>query len=172
MVTSRHDQGPAETTVGTKSTNTVAIAAKAYGRSDTNRQHHLSKVTLAPQCSYVAVARHQKHRSQYLDSCETKCNAFFRSFLRCYQSIVLDVSSCTSRFSSTKVRIPGTLEGDSEEHQLTIDSATDIHCIVQTFIRNHAKIRYNRVFPSRQAQYYCVVLMERSPKFWDIFVRT
>ena len=49
VVTSRHDQGPIETTIGTASTNTVAAAAKADGRSDTIRQHHLSKVTLAPQ---------------------------------------------------------------------------------------------------------------------------
>ena len=63
VVTSRHNQCPVNTTVGTKSTDTVAVAGKADGRSDTTRQHHLSKVTLAPQCSYVAVARHPKHRS-------------------------------------------------------------------------------------------------------------
>ena len=138
---------PAETTVGTKSTNTVAVAAKADGRSDTTRQHRLSKVTLAPECSYVAVARHQKHRSQYLYSCETKYNGIFCSSLRYYQSAVIDISACTTRFPSTRVRIPGTLEGDNVEHQLTIDSATDIPCIAQTFIRNHAKLRHNRGFP-------------------------
>ena len=60
VVTSRHDQCFADTTVGTKSTSTVADATKVDGRSDTTRQHHLSKVTLAPQCSYVAIARHPK----------------------------------------------------------------------------------------------------------------
>ena len=126
VVTSRHDQCPVETTVGTKSTNTVALAAKADGRSDTTRQNHLSKVTLAPQCSYVAVAGHPKHRSRYLDSCETKHNAFFHSSLWYYQSVVLEFSSCTTRFLSTRVPIPHTLEGDNVENQLTINSATDI----------------------------------------------
>ena len=97
---------PVNTTVGTKNTNILAVAAKANGRSDTTRQQHLSKVSLAPQCSYVAVARHPKDRSQYLDSCETKYNACFRSSLMYYQSAVLDVSSCTTRFPSTRVRIP------------------------------------------------------------------
>ena len=59
----------------------------------------------------------------------------------------MDVSSRTIRFPSTRVRIPGTLGGDNVEHQLTIDSATNIPCIAQTFIRNHAKLRHNRVFP-------------------------
>ena len=48
VVTSRHDQCPVNTTVGTKNTDTVAVAVKADGRSDTTRQRHLSKVTLAP----------------------------------------------------------------------------------------------------------------------------
>ena len=65
----------------------------------------------------------------------------------CYQSAVIDVSSCTTRILSTRVRIPSTLGGDNVEQQLTIDSATDIPCIAQTFIRNHAKLRHNRVFP-------------------------
>ena len=59
-----------------------------------------------------------------------------------YQSAVLDVSSCTTRFPSTRVCIP-----DNVEHQLTIGSATDITCIAQTFIRNHEKLRNNRVLP-------------------------
>ena len=143
-----------------------------------------------------------------------------------YQSSVLDVSSCTIRFPSTRVCIPATLGRQSfffflffhltysrwtsslpsclwsqrifpslpgsrltnfyrdassallqlvyqwlnEEHQLTIDSATDIPCIAQNPIRNYAKLRYNRVFQSRQALYHCVVLMARPSKFWDIFV--
>ena len=147
VVTSRHDQYPDDTTVGTKSTNTVGVAAKADGRSDTMRQSHLSKVTLAPQYLYVAVVGHPKHRSQYLGSCETKYDAFFRSYLMYYQSAVLDVLYWTTGFPSTRVRIPATLGGDNEEHHLTIDSATDIPRVAQTFIRNHAKLRHNRVFP-------------------------
>ena len=63
VATLRHAQRPANTTVGKKSTDTVAVAGKSDGKSHTTRQHHLSKVTLAPQCSHVAVARHPKHRS-------------------------------------------------------------------------------------------------------------
>ena len=63
-----------------------------------------------------------------------------------YQSAVLDVSSCTTRFPSTRVRIPATLGGDNVEHQLTIDFTTNIPCIVQAFIRNHANLQHNRVF--------------------------
>ena len=142
-------QCPVNTTVGTKSTLTVAVAGKADGRSDTIRQHHLSKVTQAPQYSYVAVARHLKHRSQYLDPrrCETKYNAFLCSSLMYYQSVVLDVSSCATRFPSTRVRIPATLGRDNEEYQVIIDSATDIPCIAQKLICNHAKLRYSRVLP-------------------------
>ena len=45
----------------------------------------------------------------------------------------MDVSSCATRFPSIRVRIPGDLlEGDNEEHQLTIDSATDIVLPVPT----------------------------------------
>ena len=61
VVTSRHDQCPVNTTVGKKSTDTVAVAVKKDGRSDTTQQHHLSKVALAPQCSHIAAARHLKH---------------------------------------------------------------------------------------------------------------
>ena len=60
---------------------------------------------------------------------------------------MLDVSSCSTRFPSTRVRSPGTLEGDNIEHQLTIDSATDIPCITQTSIGNHINLRHHRVFP-------------------------
>ena len=60
---------------------------------------------------------------------------------------MLDVSSCSTRFPSTRVRIPGTLEGDNIDHQLTINSATDIPCIAQTFIDNHEKLRHQRIFP-------------------------
>ena len=65
------------------------------------------------------------------------------------QLSIPDVPSCRTRFPPTRVRIPCTLEGDNVEHQLTIDSATDIlvPCIAQTFIRNHTKLRHNRVFP-------------------------
>ena len=144
VVTTRHDQCPVETTVGTEGTSTVAVAVKAYGRSTTTR-HHLSEVTLAPQCSYAAVARRNRHRSQYVDSEERKFEDFFHSSLRHYQSAVLDVSSCSPWFPSTRVRIPGILEGDNIEHQLTIDSATDILCIAKTFIDNQEKIRH-RIF--------------------------
>ena len=71
----------------------------------------------------------------------------FPSPLRHYQSGVLDVSSYSTRFPSTRVRIPGVLEGDNIEHQLTIDSATDIPCISKTFIDNHEKLRQKRIFP-------------------------
>ena len=49
---------------------------------------------------------------------------------------VLDVFSCSTRFSPTSVRIPGVLVGDNIEHQLAIDSATDIPCIAKTLIDN------------------------------------
>ena len=47
---------------------------------------------------------------------------------------VLSVSSCSTRFPSTSVRISGVLEGGNIEHQLTIHSATEILCIVKTLI--------------------------------------
>ena len=43
--------------------------------------------------------------------------------------------------------MPGVLEGDNIEHQLTIDSTTDIPCISKTFIDNHEKLRHQRIFP-------------------------
>ena len=134
---------PVNTAVGTKSTDTVAVAVKADGRSDTTRQHHLRKVTLAPQCLYVAEAGHSKHRLQYL--CEAEYKTFFCSSLVYYQSSVIDVSSSKTRFSSIRVRIPAALGGDNKKHQFTTDSATDMPCIAQNFIRNHARLRCNRV---------------------------
>ena len=65
-----------------------------------------------------------------------------------YQSAVIDVSSYTTRFPSTRVRTPGTLGGDNVERQLPIDSAADIiPCIAQKITRNYAELLYNRVFP-------------------------
>ena len=59
---------------------------------------------------------------------------------------MLDVSSCSTRFPSTRVRIPGVLEGDNTEHQLTIHSATDILCIAKTFVDGHEKLQNKRIF--------------------------
>ena len=127
-VTTRHPQCSIVTPVGTEGTNTVAVAAKADGRST------LSDV-LTPQCSFVAVARSNKHRSQHdVGSEETKYDKKNRSSLRPYQSAMLDVFSCSTRFPSTSVHIPGVLEGDNIEHQVTIDSATGIPCIAITLI--------------------------------------
>ena len=147
VVTTRHDQCPVETTVGTKGTSTIAVASKADGRSITTRQYHLYEITLAPQCSYAVVARHNEHRSQFVDSEETKKNVFFRSSLRHHQSAVLDISSCSTRLPPTKVRIPGILDGDNIEHQLIIDSATDIPCTVKTFTEDHEKLTPSPYFP-------------------------
>ena len=135
------------TTVGTEGSNTVAVAAKADGRSTTTRQNHLSEGVPTPQRSFATVARSNKHRSQHVGSEETKYDVFLRSYLRRYQSAVLDVFSCSTRFSSTRVRIPGVLEGDNIEHQLTIDSATDILCIAKTFVDGREKLRNKRIFP-------------------------
>ena len=55
-VTPRHDQCPVNMRVDTKSTDTVAVAVKADGRSIMTQQHHLLRVTSAPQRSHVAVA--------------------------------------------------------------------------------------------------------------------
>ena len=117
----------------------VAVAAKADGRS-------MPSAVLTPQPSFATGARSSKHRSQHVGSEGTKYDEFFRSPLRHYQSAVLDVS-CSTQFPSTRVRIPGVLEGDNIEHQLTIDSATDIPCIQKTFIDNHEKLRHQRIFP-------------------------
>ena len=71
---------------------------------------------------------------------------FFSSPLRHSQPAVLDVSSYSTSFPSTRVRIPGVLEEDNIEHQLTIDSATDLPCISKTFIDKHEKLRQKRIF--------------------------
>ena len=60
---------------------------------------------------------------------------------------MFDISSCSTRFPSTRACIPGTLEGGNTEHQLLIDSATDMPCIAQTFIDNHEKLPHHRIFP-------------------------
>ena len=72
---------------------------------------------------------------------------FFCISLVYYQSAVIDVSSCTTRFPSTRVRIPATLGGGNEEHQLTFDSVTDIPCIAQLFFHNHARFQNICVLP-------------------------
>ena len=126
------------TPVGTEGTNAVAVAVKADGRSTPSD-------VLTPQRSFAAGARSNNHRSQHVGSEETKYDDFFQSSFRHYQSAVLGVSSCSTRFLSIKVRIPGVLEGDNVEHQLTIDSATDIPCVAKSFIDNHEKLRNKRI---------------------------
>ena len=118
----------------------MPVVTKADGRSTPS-------AVLRPQRSFATGARSNKHRSQHVGSEETKYDEFFRSPLRHYQSDVLDVFSCSTQFPSTRVRIPGVLEGDNIEHQLTIDSATDIPCISKTFIDNHEKLRHHHIFP-------------------------
>ena len=128
------------TPVGTEGTNTVAVVAKADGR-------RTPSAVLTPQRLLATGARSSKHQLQQVGSEETKYSDFFLSLLRHHQSAVLDVSSCSTRFPSRRVRIPGFLEGDNIEHQLTIDSATDIPCISKTFIDKHEKLRHKRIFP-------------------------
>ena len=139
-VTTRHSKCPVVTPVGTESTNTVAASAKADGRMTPS-------AVLTPQRLLATRARSSKHQLQQVDSDKINYYEFFQSPLRHYQSTVLDVSSCSTRFPSTRVRIPGVLEGDNIEHQLTIDSATDIPCISKTFIDNHEKLQQKRIFP-------------------------
>ena len=146
-VTTRYPSCPVVTTVGTEGTNTVAIVAKADGRSTTTGQNHLSEGVLTPQRSFATLAKSNKHWSQQVGSEEMKYDEFFRSSLRHYQSAVLDVFSCSTRFPPTSVRIPGVLEGENIEHQLTIDFATDIPRMTKTFIDNHEKLRNKRIFP-------------------------
>ena len=67
--------------------------------------------------------------------------------MRHSQPAVLDVSSYSTRFPSTRVQIPSVLEEDNIEHQLPIDSATDIPCISKTFIDRHENLRQKRIFP-------------------------
>ena len=126
-VTTRHPQCPVVTPVGTERTNTVAVAAKADGKI-------MPSPVLTPQLPFAPGARSSKHQSQHVGSEETKYDHIFLSSLRHYQSAVLDVSSCSTRFPSTSVRVSGVLEGDIIEHQLTIDSATEIPCIAKTLI--------------------------------------
>ena len=64
--------GSAVTTVDTEGTNTVAVTAKADGRSTTTRQNPLLKGVLTPQPSFATVARSNKYRSQHVGSDETK----------------------------------------------------------------------------------------------------
>ena len=126
--------------VGTEATNTVAASAKADGR-------RTPSTVSTPKRLLGTRARSSKHQVQKVDLNETKYDEFFSSPLRHSQPAVLDVSSYSTRFPSTRIRIPGVLEEDNIEHQLTIDSATDIPCISKTFIDKHKKLRQKRIFP-------------------------
>ena len=128
------------TPVGTEGTNTVAASAKADGRTTPS-------AVLTPKRLLGTRARSSKHQLQQVDADETKYDVFFTSSLRHSQPAVLDVSSYSTRFPSTRVRIPGVLEEDNIEHQLTIDSVTDIPCISKTFIDKHEKLRQKHIFP-------------------------
>ena len=128
------------TPVGTEGTNTVAASARADGR-------RTPSAVLIPERLAGTRVRGSKHQRQQEDLDETKYNEFFSSPLRHSQPAVLDVSSYSTRFPSTRVRIPGVLEEDNIEHQLTIDSATDIPCISKTFIDKHEKLRQKCIFP-------------------------
>ena len=129
------------TPVGTKGTNAVAVSAKADGR-------RTPSAVLTPKRLLGTRARSSKHQLQQevVDFGETKYDGFFSSPLRHSQPAVLDVSSYSTRFPSTRVRKPGVLEEDNIEHQLTIDSATDIPCISKTFIDKHEKLRQKCIF--------------------------
>ena len=128
------------TPVGTEGTNTVAASAIADGR-------RTPSAVLIPERLAGTRVKSSKHQRQQEDLDETKYNEFFSSPLRHSQPAVLDVSSYSTRFPSTRVRIPGVLEEDNIEHQLTIDSATDIPCISKTFIDKHEKLRQKCIFP-------------------------
>ena len=128
------------TPVCTEGTNTVAASARADGR-------RTPSAVLIPERLAGTRVRGSKHQRQQEDLDETKYNEFFSSPLRHSQPAVLDVSSYSTRFPSTRVRIPGVLEEDNIEHQLTIDSATDIPCISKTFIDKHEKLRQKCIFP-------------------------
>ena len=127
------------TPVGTEGTNTVAASARADGR-------RTPSAVLIPKRLAGTRVRSSKHQLQQ-DLDKTKYNEFFSSPLRHSQPAVLDVSSYSTRFPSTRVRIPGVLEEDNIEHQLTIDSAMDIPCISKTFIDKHEKLRQKCIFP-------------------------
>ena len=139
-VATRHPTCPVVTLVGTEGTNTVGASATADGR-------RTPSTVLTPKRLLGTRAGSSKHQQQQVDLDETKYDDFFSSLSRHYQSAVLDVSSCSTRFPSTRVRIPGVLESDNIEHQLTIGSATEIPCISKTFIDNHEKLRQKRIFP-------------------------
>ena len=128
------------TPVGTEGTNTVAASDRADGR-------RTPSAVLIPERLAGTRVRGSKHQRQQEDLDETKYNYFFSSPLRHSQPAVLDVSPYSTRFPSTRVRIPGVLEEDNIEHQLTIDSATDIPCISKTFIDKHEKLRQKCIFP-------------------------
>ena len=128
------------TPVGTEGTNTVAASDRADGR-------RTPSAVLIPERLAGTRVRGSKHQRQQEDLDETKYNGFFSSPLRHSQPAVLDVSPYSTRFPSTRVRIPGVLEEDNIEHQLTIDSATDIPCISKTFIDKHEKLRQKCIFP-------------------------
>ena len=67
--------------------------------------------------------------------------------------------------------MPGVLEGDNIEHQLTIDLATGIPCIAETFVNGHEKLRNKRIFPI-PANAISLALHSAdgtSLKSWDIF---
>ena len=128
------------TPVGTEGTNTVAASARADGRRTTS-------AVLIPKRLAGTRVRSSKHQLQQEDGDETKYDECFSSPLRHSQPAVLDVSSYSTRFPSARVRIPGVLEEDNIEHQLTIDSATDIPCISKTFIDKHEKLRQKCIFP-------------------------
>ena len=128
------------TPVGTEGTNAVAASDRADGR-------RTPSAVLIPERLAGTRVRGSKHQRQQEDLDETKYNDFFSSPLRHSQPAVLDVSSYSTRFPSTRVRIPGVLEEDNIEHQLTIDSATDIPCISKTFIDKHEKLRQKCIFP-------------------------
>ena len=128
------------TPVGTEGTNAVAASDRADGR-------RTPSAVLIPERLAGTRVRGSKHQRQQEDLDETKYKEFFSSPLRHSQPAVLDVSSYSTRFPSTRVRIPGVLEEDNIEHQLTIDSATDIPCISKTFIDKHEKLRQKCIFP-------------------------
>ena len=128
------------TPVGTEGTNTVAASTRADGR-------RTPSAVLTPKRLVGTRVRSSKRHLQQEDVDETKYDDFFSSPLRHSQPAVLDVSSYSTRFPSTRVRIPGVLEEDNVEHQLTIDSATDIPCISKTFIDKHEKLRQKCIFP-------------------------
>ena len=123
-----------------RGTNTVAASAKANGR-------RTPSTVSTPKRLLGTRARSSKHQVQQVDLNETKYDGGFSSPLRHSQPTVLDVSSYSTRFPSRRVRIPGVLEEDNIEHQLTIDSATDIPRISKTFIDKHEKLRQKHIFP-------------------------